>query len=155
MERVATCSMTDGNGSYHGLASSFSKRRHVADVKHIAGDGQTTLIVHRNSTNIACTFRIYVCAVTTVVSAADGSGRKHHRRWPESIEIPQIRKFMHTRSSKASRKTSFYCYERRRDWRHCAPFTFLLSLVAAFVFTFEKYFLDDLDPHRKTEIYIL
>ena len=64
--------------------------------------------------------------------------QKHHRRWPGSIEIPQISKFMLTRSSKASRKTSFCCYERRHDWRHCAPFTFLLSLATAFVFTFEK-----------------
>ena len=35
--------------------------------KSIAGDDQTTLRVHRNSTNIACTFRIYVCAIATVV----------------------------------------------------------------------------------------
>ena len=67
--------------------------------------------------------------------------RKHRRRWPGSIEIPQIaqiRKFMPTRSSKASRKTSFCCYECRSDWRHCAPLTFLLSLATAFVFTFKK-----------------
>ena len=31
---------------------------------------------------------------------------------------------------------------------------FLLSLATAFVLTYEKKFLDDLDPHRKTEIYI-
>ena len=42
--------------------------------------------------------------------------------WPGSIEIPQIRNFMHTRSSKTSRKTSFCCYEHRRDWWHCALF---------------------------------
>ena len=45
----------------------FSKRIHVADVKNISGDDQTTLMVHRNSANIACTFRIYVCAIATVV----------------------------------------------------------------------------------------
>ena len=45
----------------------FSKNWHVADVKNIAGDDQTTLMVHRNSANIACTFRIYVCAIATVV----------------------------------------------------------------------------------------
>ena len=42
--------------------------------------------------------------------------------WPGSIKIPQIRKCMPTRSSKTSQKTSFCCYERRRDWRHCALF---------------------------------
>ena len=188
----------------------FSKRWHVADVKIIAGDDQTTLMVHRNSANLACTFRIYVClrlCDRDCCSAPDGSGschapaplyfeemtrcrrqilqwrwrgnpngrsnfcnlglftftrsqltlrrllrdwwrlpeiaqmercrrQKHRRRLLGSIEIPQIRKFMPTRSSKASRKSSFCCYERRRDWRHCAPFIFLLSLVTAFAFTF-------------------
>ena len=190
----------------------FSKRWHVADVKTIAGDDQTILMVHRNSANLACTFRIYVClglCDRDCCSAADGSGnchasapsyfeemtryrrqrlqwewpgnpngwskfrnlglftftrsqltlrqrlrgwwqlpeiaqtarcrrQKHRRRWPGSIEIPQIHKFMPTRSSKASRKTSFCFYEWSRDWRHCTPFTFLLSLATAFVFTFEK-----------------
>ena len=32
---------------------------------------------------------------------------------------------------------------------------FLLSLATAFVLTYEKKFLDNTDPHRKTEIYIL
>ena len=168
----------------------FSKRWHIADVKNIAGDDQTTLMVHRNSANIACTFRIYVClrlCDRDCYSATDGSGschapapsyfeemtrcwrqrlhwrwpgnpngrskfcnlglftftrsqltlrrrlhgwwrlpkiahtarcrrQKHRRRWPGSIEIPQMRKFMPTRSSKASWKTSFCCYERRRDY---------------------------------------
>ena len=148
---------------------------------NIAGDDQTTLMVHRNSTNLACTFRIYVClrlCDCDCSSTADGSSschapapsyfkemtrclrqilqwrwpgnpngpsnfrnlglftftrsqltprrrlrgwwrlpqiaqtarcrrQKHRRRLPGSIEIPQIRKFMPTRSSKASRKTSF------------------------------------------------
>ena len=158
----------------------FSKRWHVADVKNIAGNDQTILMVHRNSANIACPFRLYVCLRLCdryCCSAADGgschapapsyfeeitrcrrkkldwrwpgnpNGRsifrnlglltftqsqltlrwrlrgwwrlpeiaqttgcqrqKHRRRWPGSIEIPQIRKFMPTRSSKTSRKTSF------------------------------------------------
>ena len=186
----------------------FSKRWHVADVKNIAGDDHTTLMVHRNSANIVCTFRIYVCAIAAVVPRltvaavathlhrriskrwhitdfknhwrwpGNPNGRskfrnlglftytrsqltlrrrlrswwrlpeiaqtarcrrqKHRRRWPWSIEIPQIRKFMPTWLSKTSRKTSFCCYEWRCDWRDCAPFTFLLSLATAFVFTFEK-----------------
>ena len=171
---------------------SFSKRWHVADVKNIAGDNQTTLMVHRNSTNIACTFRFYVCLRLRdrdCCSVADGSGSCHtsapsyfeemtrcrhqklHWKWPNgrskfrnlglftftrlqltlqrrlrswwrlpeiaqtacsrhekqspgwagSIEIPQIRKFMPTISSKTSQKT-FCCCERRRDWRYCAMF---------------------------------
>ena len=190
----------------------FSKRWHVANVKNIVGDDQQTLMVHRNSTNIACTFRIYVClrlCDRDCCSVADGSGschapapsyfeemtrcrlkklhwrwpgnpngrlkfrniglftftwsqltlrrrlcgwwrlpeiaetarcrrQKHCRRWPGSIEIPQVQKCMPTRSSKTSRKTFFCCCERCHDWRHCAPFSFLLSLATAFVFTFEK-----------------
>ena len=79
----------------------FSKRRHVSDIKNIASDDQTTPMVHRNSTNIACTFRFYVCLRLRdrdCCSAADGSGSCHapalsyfeemthcqklHWRWP-------------------------------------------------------------------------
>ena len=81
----------------------FSKRWHVVDVKHSAGNDKTTLVVHRISANIACTFRIYVCLRLcdhNCCSAADGSGschapapsyfeemtrcrsRKLHWRWP-------------------------------------------------------------------------
>ena len=76
METVATSSTTDSNCSYHGPVPSFSKRWHVADVKNIAADDQTTLMVHRNSANIACTFRFYVCLRLhdrDCCSAADGS----------------------------------------------------------------------------------
>ena len=58
----------------------FSKRWHVADVKNIAGDDQTTLMVHRNFANIACPFRFYVCLRLRDLdccSAADGSGSRH------------------------------------------------------------------------------
>ena len=57
-----------------------SKRWHVADVKNIAGDDQTTLMVHRNSANIACTSCIYVCLRLhdcDCCSATDGSGSCH------------------------------------------------------------------------------
>ena len=58
----------------------FSKRWQVADVKNIAGDDQTTQMVHRNSANIACPFRFYVCLRLRdryCCSAADGSGCCH------------------------------------------------------------------------------
>ena len=58
----------------------FSKRWHVADVKNIADDDYPTLMVHRNSLNITCTFRIYVCLRLRdcdCCSAADGSGSCH------------------------------------------------------------------------------
>ena len=154
-----------------------SKRWHVSDVKPIACDDQTNLMVHRNSANIVCIFRFYVCLRLCDCDCCSPNGRSKFRNlglftftrstntpaaaprlmaasgdrsnvtlptskispgWPGSIEIPQIKKCMPTRSSKTSRKTSFCCYERRRDWRHCALFTFLLSLAMAFVFTFEK-----------------
>ena len=58
----------------------FSKRWHVADVKNIAGDDQTTLMVHWNSANDAWTFRFYVCLRLRnhdCCCAADGSGSCH------------------------------------------------------------------------------
>ena len=81
----------------------FSKRWHVADVKNIAGDDQTTLMVYRNLANFACTFRFYVCLRLRdrdCCSAADDSGschapapsyleemtrclrKKYHWKWP-------------------------------------------------------------------------
>ena len=54
----------------------FLKRWYVADVKNIADDDQTTLMVHQNSANIWCTFRFYVCLHLRDrdCPAADGSG---------------------------------------------------------------------------------
>ena len=81
----------------------FSKRWHVADIKNSAGDDQTTLMVHRNFANIACTFRFYICLRLhdrDCCSTADSSGschalapsyfeemtccrhQKRHWRWP-------------------------------------------------------------------------
>ena len=86
----------------------FSKRWHIADVKNIAGDDQTTLMVHQNCTNIACTFRFYVCLCLryrNCCSVADGSGSCHaptpsyfeemtrcrcqklHWRWPATLTV--------------------------------------------------------------------
>ena len=70
---TATAVITD---SHHR----FLKRWHVDDVKNIAGDDQTTLMVYRNSANIACTFRYYVCLRLhdcDYCSAADGSDSCH------------------------------------------------------------------------------
>ena len=70
---TATAVITD---SGHSL----SKRWHVADVKNITGNDQTTLMVYRNSANIAYTFRIYIClrlCDRDCCSAADGSGSCH------------------------------------------------------------------------------
>ena len=148
---TATAVITD-------LRHRFSKRWHVADIKNIACDDQTTLMVHQNSANIACTFRFYVCLRQrdcNCCSAADCSGSCHspalsyfeemtcrrqklHWRWSGNPNGRSNTKFMPLRSSKTSQKTSFCCYERSRDWRHCALFFFLLSLATAFVFIFEK-----------------
>ena len=209
METVATCSMTDGNGSYHGPAPSLFEEMICCRHQKHCRQRQDNL----NGPSKFCKYRVYLPHLRLCdrdcCSAADSSGschapapsffeemtrcrrqrlhwrwpgnpngqsklrnlglftftrsqltlrrrlrgwwrlpeiaqtarcrrQKHRRRWPGSIEISQICKFMPTRSSKSSWKISFCCYERRRDWRHCAPFTFLLSLLMAFVFTFEK-----------------
>ena len=81
----------------------FRRDDTLSTSKNIAGNDQTTLVIHRNSANIACTFRIYVClrlCDRDCCSAADGSGTCHapvssyveemtrcrrqklHSRWP-------------------------------------------------------------------------
>ena len=80
METVATCSTTDSNGSYHGLAPSFfeemTRCRHQ---KHCLRWPDNPM-VHRNSANIACTFRFYVSLCLCdrdCCSMADSSGSCH------------------------------------------------------------------------------
>ena len=120
----------------------FSKRWHVANVKSITGNDQTTLIVYRNFEDIEYTFRFYICLCLRdrdCCSAADGNSscrglapsffeemtccrrQKHHRRWSRSIEILQLPKFMPTRSSKPSQKHLFAA-RMPPLWCHCALF---------------------------------
>ena len=59
------------------LAIVFRRDDTLPTSKNIAGDDQTTLMVHRNSANIVCTFRIYVSLRLfdrDCCSKADGSG---------------------------------------------------------------------------------
>ena len=73
----------------------FSKRWHIADVKNIDGDDQTTLMVHRNSANIACTFRIYVCLRLCdhdCCSVADGNGSCYAPAPSYFEEMPRCRR---------------------------------------------------------------
>ena len=149
METVATCSMTDGNVSYHGLAPSFfeemtrcrRQRLHWRWSGNPNGQSKFRNLGLFTFTRSQLTLRRRLCSwwrLPEIAQTARCRRQKHHRRWPGSIEIPQIRKFMPTRSSKASRKTSFFCYEWRRDWQHCTLFFLLLPLATAFVFTFVK-----------------
>ena len=58
----------------------FLKRWHVSAIKNIAGVDQATLMIHRNSSNIACTFRFYICLCLRdhdCCSVADGNGSCH------------------------------------------------------------------------------
>ena len=113
------------------------QRWHVADVKNNTSDDQATLVVDQNSADIAYTFWFYVCLHLwdrDWCSAAYGSGschglepsfleeicqrQKHRRRQPGSIEIPQLSKFMPTRSSKISQKHLFAA-RTPTLWCHC------------------------------------
>ena len=124
----------------------FSNSWHVADVKNIVSDGQTTLMVHQNSANIACTFRIYVCLRLwdrDCCSAADGSGSCHapapsyfeemtrcrhqklHWRWPGNpngrSKFRNLGLFTFTRSQLTLRGSSVaYGGFRRSLKRHVA-----------------------------------
>ena len=66
MKTVATdapwlTAMTVATDSHHH----FSKRWHVADVKNNARDGQATLMIDQNSTNITHTFWFYIYEIAT------------------------------------------------------------------------------------------
>ena len=157
LQDLDCCSTADGNGSYHGLAPSFFEdMTHCTFIKNIIRDDQATLMVHRNFADIAYTFWFYVCFVyeiTTVAlqlmaTAVDTDSRcrfskkwhvadKKRWQWPGSIGILHLPKFMPMRSSKTSRKTSFFAAWMLLLWCHCALF-FLLSLMTAFVLTYEK-----------------
>ena len=110
----------------------FSKRWHVTDVKNIAGDDQTTLMVHRNSANIACPFRFYVCLRLRdryCCSAADGSGSCHAPAPSYFKEITCCRRkkldrddqtilMVHRNSANITCPFRFYVCLRLRD-RYC------------------------------------
>ena len=106
-----------------------TKRWHVENVKNIASNDQTILIVHRNSANIACTFRFYVCLLLRdrdCCSAADVSSSCHapassyfeemtrcrrqklHWRWPGNpngrSKFRNLGFFMFTRSQLTLRR---------------------------------------------------
>ena len=143
------CSVADGSGSYHAPAPSYfeemircrRKKLHWRWPGNPNGRSKFRNLGLFTFTRSQLTLRRRLCGwwrLPEIAQTAHCRRQKHRRQWPGSIEIPQIRKFMPTRSRKASRKSSFFCYERRRDWRHCALFTFRLSLTTAFVFTFEK-----------------
>ena len=121
----------------------FSKKWHLADIKNIAGDDQSTLMVDRNSANIAYTFGFYVCLRLRdhdCCSAADDNGSCHglapsffkemtlcrhqkpRQRWPGSIKIPHLPKFMLIKSSKTAQQTSFFASRTPPLWCHCALF---------------------------------
>ena len=86
--------MTVNTDSRHRV----SKRWQVVDVKNIAGDDQTTLIVHRNSANIARIFRftpVYVCVIATVVLRlrAAAVATHPHRRISKRWHVADVKNF--------------------------------------------------------------
>ena len=72
------------------LRCHFSKRWHVADIKNITGHDQATLMVDRNSANIANTFRFYIylcvrdrdwCSMTDDNGSCHGLVLSFSKRW--------------------------------------------------------------------------
>ena len=77
----------------------FSKRWHIADVKNITDDDQANLMVHQNSTNMAYTFRFYVCVRLRnrdCCSVADGNGSCHS---PTPSYFEEITRCRHKKTS--------------------------------------------------------
>ena len=151
METVATCSTTDGYAFtsvyVYTIATvvlqltgttvathprrRISKRWHVANIKNFNGDNQATLMVDRK--NLQFNLFTFMRSQLMLQRRLRGwwrlpeiaqTARSRRQKHPGSIEIPQVRKFMPTKSSKMSRKTFFCCYVWRRYWRQCALFFF-------------------------------
>ena len=98
---AATCSMTAGNGSYHGLAPSFSKemtrcRRHKLHWRwpgNPNGWSKFRNLGLFTFTRLQLTLRRRLCGrrrLPKIAQTARCRRQKHRRRWPGSIEIPQI-----------------------------------------------------------------
>ena len=79
-ETVATCSMTEGNGSYHGLTPSFFEEMARCQRQKHCRRRPDNPNGPLKFANLVCTFRIYVCLLLCdrdCCSAADGSGSCH------------------------------------------------------------------------------
>ena len=76
----AACFTTDGNCRCHRFAQSFFEKMTSCRHQNIAGDDLATIMVNRNSTNIAYTFRFYASLRLRDrdwCSVADGNGSCH------------------------------------------------------------------------------
>ena len=126
----------------------FSKTWHVADVKIIAGDDQATLMVNRNSPNIAYTFRMLLrdwrqrqLPWTRAVVFRRHDTLLMSKTSPAMMRIDRNSAFTKIYAYKIkqdlSRKTFFLLFGRRHydSIAHCF---FLLSLAMAFVLTYDK-----------------
>ena len=121
------CSTADGNGSCHAPAPSYfeamTRCRHQKLHWRWTGypNGRSKfrnlcLFTFTRSQLMLWRWLRGWWRLPEIAQMACSQRQKHRQKWPGSIEIPQIRKFIRTRSSKTSRKTSFCCYERRHHW---------------------------------------
>ena len=142
-------------------AVSTDSRHRFSKRWYIAGDDQTTLMVHRNSANIVCTstfMSVYVCAIVTIVPrlTAAAIATNPHRHISKRWHIADIKNFTEDDQSNLtvdwnSTNTKIYAYEIKQNvsknffilLRMTPQLTalhtfFLLSLATTFVFTFEN-----------------
>ena len=98
----------------------FSKKWHIADIKNISGiwpgdpNGRLKFRKYHAYHPILCLFtftisRLMLCSwwrLLEIAQTAHSRRQKHRQQWPGSIKIPELPKFMPTRSSKTFRKTS-------------------------------------------------
>ena len=153
------CSAADGSDSYQAPASSyFEEVIHRRRQKlHWRWPG------NRNGRSKFCNLDLFTFTRSQLTL------RRRLRGWWRLPDIAQTArnqrqqhcrddqdrsKFMPMRSSKTSWKTSFCCYERCRDWWHCA-ILFPAITGNSFCFHIRKIISRRSWSHRKTEIYIL
>ena len=166
--------MTDGNSSCHGLGPPiFEEMIHCRHKKHRRkwpGNPKG----RSKFTDITYTFWFYVCLClmrswlvlhgwrqwqlprTRAVVFEEMTRcrlQKHRRRWPRSIEILQLPKFMPTRSTKISQKHLF-AVRTLPLWCYCALF-FPTVTCNSYCSHLRKIIFCRPWPLQKIEIYIL
>ena len=169
------CSMANATAVATDSCRRFSKRWHVADVKNIAGGNQATLMVDRNSANIAYIFCFYVCLHIrdrNCCSASDGNGschvaslffdemipswrQKHRWRWPGSIEQFHTITKIHAYEIKQDLSKNIFLLLGRHHYDGIAHCFFPIVTCNGVCSQLQKIISQQPWPHKKTEIYIL
>ena len=167
------CFTADDNGSCHGLAPSFFEEMIRCRRKKYHWRWCFWWLGNPNGISKFCKYRVQHrisfnfmfnrswlmlrgwWRLLKITQTSHSRLQKHRRWWPGN---PKDRSKFCIYQNLCLRDQSIYLEKHifccsDAAIAHC--YFFLLSLRMAFVLTYEQIVFDDLDPHRKTEIYLL